>query len=57
MTYTERQNQEAELYLVYSTREAIALERRTADRLLDAWASRTFRIIENLRLREEWNQE
>jgi len=57
MTYEQTQKYEAELYLIYSSREAVELERGTPDKLLDAWAARTFRIIENLRLREEWNQD
>jgi len=57
MTYEQTQKYEAELYLIYSSREAVELEAGTPDKLLDAWAARTFRIIENLRLREEWNQD
>jgi len=46
----------AEAYLADSSVEAISRVDSTEDSELEAWRSRTFRIISNLRQREEWNQ-
>jgi len=47
----------AEAYLADSSSEAIVRIDSTDDTELEAWRSRTFRIINSLRLREEWNQD
>jgi len=47
----------AEAHLADSSVEAIERIDGIDDAELEAWRSRTFRIITNLRLREEWNQD
>ena len=46
----------SEVHLADSSAEAISRIDSIDDVELEAWRSRTFRIITNLRLREEWNQ-
>jgi len=46
----------AEAHLADSSAEAIDRIDATDDTELEAWRSRTFRIINNLRMREEWNR-
>jgi len=54
---TERADRlRSEIHLTDSSAEAISREGDTADNELEAWMSRTCRIITNLRLREEWNR-
>jgi len=54
---TERADRlRSEVHLADSSAEAISRISSTEDSELEAWRSRTFRIITNLRLREEWNQ-
>jgi len=47
----------AEAHLAHSSAEAIERIDATEDTELEAWRSRTFRIIASLRLREEWNRD
>jgi len=47
----------AEAHLADSSSEAIDRIDATDDTELEAWRSRTFRIINNLRMREEWNRD
>jgi len=47
----------AEAHLADSSSEAIGRIDSTDDTELEAWRSRTFRIINNLRMREEWNRD
>ena len=54
---TERADRlRSEVHLTDSSAEALSRADDTEDNDLEAWMSRTCRIITNLRLREEWNR-